>query len=401
MHTLQTRVVIAPENITDRKAAVLEGLARLRAELLLTHPFFAHLALQLELKALFDCRVSTAATDGTCIYFSVPFFESIPEAYRTFVMIHEIMHCVLGHHRRELGRTLKIWNIATDHEINHALVREGFTCPQEAILLEEFEDQSAEYIYEKIQLSYDFLELSPRYLHGIAAPSGTFDPDYPLQCKTADAEILGHLLRRAQNMSSTNFGSLPGCCQSSLRVLSRPSKVSWRSILQEFVTRAVKTRLDWNRPQRRLVHQKLYLPSRRSDSLSIMVAIDVSGSVYSKCGEFLSELKLILTALPDITCELVTFDTQILTQQTVDVEEISGRVPFTIKGGGGTDFQPVMDLLHAKLAESGSAPPVVIVLTDGYANEPTLPPAECCVLWALTQDGIAPAEWGSVLTLDY
>lgn len=398
---LQVEQDTSQQTIPERKAAVIKGLERLRAELLLTHPFFAHLALQLELKALFDCRVSTAATDATSIYFSVPFFESIPQDYRAFVMIHEIMHCVLGHHRRQMDRKLRVWNIATDHEINHALAEEGFACPEDAVLLKAFTDQSAEYIYNQIRYSDDLLELSPLYFDGIAAPSGIFDPDYPCQGQIADAEIMGHLLRRAQNMSSTNFGSLPGCCQDSLRVLSKPSKVSWRNILQEFVSRSIKTRLDWNRPQRRLVHQKLYLPSRRSESLSILVAIDVSGSVYSKCGEFLTELKLILTALPDITCELVTFDTDIISQTEVAIEELSGSTPFRVRGGGGTDFQPVMDLLHRKLATTGSVPPVVIILTDGYANAPTPPPAECSILWALTQDGRVPVDWGSALTLDY
>ena len=64
------------------------------------------------------------------------------------------------------------------------------------------------------------------------------------------------------------------------------------------------------------------------------------------------------------------------------------------KGGGGTDFHPVFDLI----AEGDEPPEVLLFLTDGFGpapkNRPNYP-----VIWGVIEDGRQPANWGQMMEI--
>lgn len=80
------------------------------------YKFFAALAYNLRL--IYTYEVKTAAVDGTNIFISPKFFAPLNEAQITFIICHEIMHCVLLHIARMNGRAHYRWNVACDYEIN-------------------------------------------------------------------------------------------------------------------------------------------------------------------------------------------------------------------------------------------------------------------------------------------
>ena len=75
-----------------------------RAAWLMSQPFLAHLALQVEIVPVVDPRVPTAATDGRSVFCSAPFMLGLTEADRRFVLAHEVWHCALSHIPRREAR---------------------------------------------------------------------------------------------------------------------------------------------------------------------------------------------------------------------------------------------------------------------------------------------------------
>ena len=67
---------------------------------------------------IFTWIVPTMATDGVRLFINPEFAESLTWEQKIFVLIHEIMHCVLLHMMRVKTRDPKLFNIAGDYEIN-------------------------------------------------------------------------------------------------------------------------------------------------------------------------------------------------------------------------------------------------------------------------------------------
>ena len=67
---------------------------------------------------------------------------------------------------------------------------------------------------------------------------------------------------------------------------------------------------------------------------------------------------------------------------------------FSLKGGGGTDFHPVFDLI----AEDEEDPEIVLYLTDGYGSAPKKQP-NYPVIWGVIEGGIMPVKWGQMMEI--
>lgn len=79
-----------------------------------------------KLRFIYTFRVSTQATDGYNIFINPQFTSHLDLTGKTFVLAHEIMHCLLNHLRRaqELGHPIEKSNIAADYEVNITLAED-------------------------------------------------------------------------------------------------------------------------------------------------------------------------------------------------------------------------------------------------------------------------------------
>ena len=154
-------------------------------------------------------------------------------------------------------------------------------------------------------------------------------------------------------------------------------KIDWRELLRRFVEDVARNDFSWTRPDRRYVHQGIYLPGMYSDEIGKIVSIwDTSGSIYSymeSLNQFNAELKEILGDF-QIESELIHCDDQVRKVETInaDSEDI------TPVGGGNTDFRPPFELID----ESGEEPSCAIYFTDGMCDRFPEPPSYP-VLWVL------------------
>lgn len=81
--------------------------------------FFASLLLHLEVVK--DNSVGTMATDGKHLFYNEKFVQKMDIGELAFVIMHEVMHCALGHLWRRNDRNPMLWNIATDFAVNDLL----------------------------------------------------------------------------------------------------------------------------------------------------------------------------------------------------------------------------------------------------------------------------------------
>jgi predicted metal-dependent peptidase len=390
---------LGPEELKAKKA-MMATLEEDRVRLLAYQPFLASLAMRMDLKAVIDARLPTAATDGQRLYFSVPFMAGLSEAERMFVIAHEVWHCAALHFARRGDRDHKRWNVAIDHEVNNLLIGEGLTMPDGGIHFQEWIGLNAEEVYDRLPSSERFLpgRGASADLHESALDDEAdldedqpVDPDYT---PSPDPRIWREWPRRVHAAAQQVYrqpGNQPGWLKRLLE-LHGPPALPWQELLRRFVDRTRGERYQWTPPNRRHVTQGLYLPGRRSgERLSLAVAIDTSGSTCFEIPIFMRELNAILLSYGRFEVRLLCCDTRVHFDETFSDERPLPR-KLELGGGGGTDLRPVFE----RLSESGTR--ALLFMTDGYADIPQRSP-NWPVLWCLPSTGQKPGDWGQVLRL--
>src|SRR5258706_5191725 len=93
--------------------------------------FYAALAMRLHEVA--DESVPAMATDGKAIHYNPDWVIQCPLSELKGTIVHEVMHCCLGHPWRKKARNHKRWNMACDYVVNYyvdaAGTASGFKLP--------------------------------------------------------------------------------------------------------------------------------------------------------------------------------------------------------------------------------------------------------------------------------
>ena len=107
-----------------------------------------------KLRFIYTFRLDTQATDGYNIFVNPQFTSHLDLTGKTFVLAHEIMHCLLNHLRRakELGHPMEKANIAADYECNVTLAKDlDLVSPGDIKKLDAlYDDKYHGWGYEKI-----------------------------------------------------------------------------------------------------------------------------------------------------------------------------------------------------------------------------------------------------------
>ena len=94
---------------------VAQRLITIRSDILESHPFFGRLLLRLPF-GFAECE--TAYTDMKKIVFDPQFATRLDDKQLCFIVMHELMHCVLKHCTRSNGKLHTLYNIACDIVVN-------------------------------------------------------------------------------------------------------------------------------------------------------------------------------------------------------------------------------------------------------------------------------------------
>lgn len=171
--------------------------------------------------------------------------------------------------------------------------------------------------------------------------------------------------------TTKSWGSLSGNLAELLQA-NLKARISWRNIFAGFRASIIssKRKLTRMRPNRRTGFENM--GSVRRFDTKLLVAVDVSGSISSESlryfyGVINSAFRYGFEAI-----DVIQFDCGVRTVQSLRkvIRDVA------IVGRGGTSFQEPIDYAHEHGYDG------LVVLTDGYAMEPTIPSGfKTGILW--------------------
>lgn len=162
------------------------------------------------------------------------------------------------------------------------------------------------------------------------------------------------------------------------RVLPQP--MPWAELLHEWLRGS--SRSGWSSPFNAPVHGSTGLVCcgrRKRSAGDIVLVIDTSGSVPARVYDrFLKEAQTILQELRPERLHLLSVSHYVC--QAVTLER-GDDMPLSLKGGGGTCFEPAFDWIQ----QENIQPDVMVYLTDGVACDiESLQAPDYPVLWVST-----------------
>lgn len=171
--------------------------------------------------------------------------------------------------------------------------------------------------------------------------------------------------------SAKDWGSLAGSFAEMLKASTR-ARIDWRNVLSGFRASILSSerKLTRMRPNRRTGFENM--GSIRRFDTRLLVAVDVSGSISSQdlsyfYGVINSAFRYGFTSI-----DVIQFDAGVRIVQTL--RKVMREVG--VIGRGGTSFQEPIDYAHENGYDG------LVILTDGYAPEPSIPDGmRCKLVW--------------------
>jgi len=347
----------------EEQSELQRRLEKIRVQFLFDHPFLSVLALSLPMRFRKNPH-EVFETDGTAIYVDTTMAETVPEQQLKYIYAHTLLHILLKHPFRMGGRDHKTWNRSSDVVIN--LLLDDFERvgerPEHEVMMEKYRDQSVEEVYNALY------QENPE-------GEGTPDDENPQEQKQdliesegdteAAMEEIDALIVQAMGAAQKQ-GNIPASFLEVIREVIRP-KVDLATLLHTYMTESFfDKQSDFSRPNRRFIHQELYLPGYRQENnrLNLYIALDRSMSISRDTfSKFLGIIDSVLRISTDFKVTVIPFDDEVDKAKivTYDAQDLKPEVAFE-KGNGGTLFEPVLDYL--KTAEEAAA--TLMVLSDGF-----------------------------------
>lgn len=384
---------------TVRKTAL--RLIDIRTEILSQYPFFGRLLMRLSF-GFADCE--TAYTDMKRIVFSPDFADKLNDEQLTFIVLHELMHCVLKHCVRGKGKIHLIYNIACDIVVN-SIILEAMNLKDIMILDEpvmhtvpdgnEGRNYSAEAVYEMLLEDID-KNFQKRF-------GKSFSDNHDVWEKIADGMLAEALWDTYIDKVSKAVGGGSGIPSSIVRVIgniNHQSKISWKQVLHDFIQN-VHSDYVFTPPDKRYSGE-LLLPSFQENMYgskieNIWFAVDTSASISSSAiSEAFEEIKDAIEQIDNVEGYVSFFDCEITEPVPFDsVDDINAMKPI---GGGGTSFDIIFECLAEKFEYE--LPKVIVIITDGYAEFPNESASlGVPIIWLIVGSEVEP-PWGERVFID-
>lgn len=376
---------------------------RARITLLNHQPFFGQIALNTPV--IFTDSIETMGVDGVSLFVNPKFVEEKSQAELCGVIAHECLHVALLHPTRRGQRDPKKWNIATDHAVNLQLLEAIgnadylMELPSDCLADPQYKGMSADTIYNRLPDDKgddggdpgDQPGNQPGNSPGDTGGCGeVFDAPADVSVEEIEAEIKQRVVQAAH--SARAQGKLPGNMESMIDDMLKPV-VDWKSKLREHFERVFPSDYSWMRPNRRFLHEGLYLPGVEKDGTGhIVVGVDTSGSVSdNEIAQFVGEINSICEDVVPEKVTVIYCDSEI---QGVDEFEADEDFVPRAPGRGGTRFTPVFEEIEKRGIECKT----LIYLTDLGSNDyPTTPSYP--VIWGAT-DRYSTPPFGEVIDVN-
>lgn len=385
------------------KQIVAEASRRItvaRARLASAYPFLGKLILRLKMRF---GDVGTACTDMTYITFDIEFMNELDDDQLDFVLLHEVMHCVLKHCTRGLDKIPLIYNIACDIVVNSFILEtkgiDSFVVYNEEVMHlapddSEGREHTAEEVYDMLIQSYDLQEIDEIYRQG------SFDNHESwgkIDTQLSSDQWDKHIRDAVSEVGNKGCGGVPLGIKRYLEEVVHTPTTNWRQLLQDYI-RFDQSDYVFTIPDRRYQDDYI-LPSFQENAFGdavkgLWLFVDVSGSITdSELSILMKEIYSAYDQVDNISGKISFFDTDV--SEPVAFESYDELERVTPTGGGGTSFRIIFDYL--KQADEDDLPDLILILTDGYADFPKEESAmEIPVVWLIINSNVEP-PWGNTV----
>lgn len=393
----------------------MEILQNAIIRMLKQRPFYGHLLLACDRRGGAGEAFGIHLQNGTPVLScGDDFLKQHPLKVQEALLEHLLLHLLHLHPARGKGRHPLVWDIACDLAINPAIenLPEYATLPEQfdmpgGLAAEEYElllkrrfglgNQRGEGEGDADQSRQGSEDIgsgeAEQQLDDLARERSRLDNhrDWPEADSTPQRlaeQVVRQLVRDAHRKCD---GAVPAGLEPLVSGFLAPPAIPWREVLRQFIATAgrIGRTSTWKRQHRRFSHDTPGQRKRRR--LNLLVGIDVSDSTNTRelREQFARELLQIARGR-DSRLTVLYSGSRI---QQISQFSSSSAVLEVYHGGGFTDLRPVFE--HARSMQP--APAAIIYLTDGYGEAPER--MEFPTLWALTEDGRKPADWGAELRL--
>jgi predicted metal-dependent peptidase len=403
---LGTSAILGP---TDPKidAEAVELLITARVGLLLKHSFFGNIATRLTLVNA-DEWCPTAAVDGRRMYYNSRFVVGKTVGELTFLIAHEVLHCIYDHLGRRGDRDPQLANCAQDYVVNDDLVQYNIGDMIKPCLWDpKYRGMSWEEVYDKLYDEVDKVSLEQlvnqmidEHLAGDDGDSGGGEGKDGEDGKgkkpvLSDAErdkikeeIKEAMLTAAQTAGA---GNLPAGVKRLIDTMTDP-KLNWRELIAQEIEACFKNDYSFRRPNKRGAHIDAILPGMiPGEKIDIVVFNDCSGSMSdAMLRDIHGEVKGIMQSFEDFELHIGTFDTEVYNFQSFTPDNIHDIDDYQMQGGGGTDFECVFNYLK----DMDISPKKLIIFTDGYPFGSWGDPTYCDTIFVIHGHNNVEAPFG-------
>lgn len=360
-------------------------LVKAKSQLTSKQPYFGMLASRLKHEE--DEEIRFYASNGVKFKYNSEFIKACSMEELQFILTNCVMHHILAHQQRKLKRKGALWQLATDFAINSMLKKNGMKIPKGANFNNEFRNMYAEEIYTHLQEQLNFegsnafeeeqikelsnLESADEQKGFANLKNIDEDLDENDEAQWEYAASLAKEVAQRKSLAPSGFERFAKKLQ--------VKNIDWRFELYNAINRHMRNNYAFMPPNKKHIYRGIALPSLTSDTLSLVVAIDTSGSIKEDLlGAFIAEFKSIMQNFPAVAIELIIADAKVQAHYSFQGGD---ELDFALKGGGGTDYRPVFDFIDSNLPMSS----MLLYFTDGEGIFPRIPPSYE-VLWALSQN---------------
>ena len=294
-------------------------ISQAKAKLLVDYPYFGTLASKLEL--VLNDDIQAFKSDGKKLEYSSDFLLHAELSELEFVLANGAMHSVLAHDKRKHNRSGWLWQMATDIAINDMLIENGLNMPQDAQYRIRFKGMYAEEIYAELK---DDILREDEGLEYQADDSDDIEENSEQEKEKSqenqtqqelEEEIIQEqlLAEEAISLLASEFkkGEIPHAINRFF-TLDFMGKIDWRDELKSAIDRYHKDDFTLLPPNKKFIHQGIYLPSNVSQTFRLVIAVDSSGSIDEVLlNQFLSEVNFLMSLIQNYQIELLVCDEKI------------------------------------------------------------------------------------------
>ena len=318
-----------------------------------------------------DCP--TAYTDGVNKKYGRKFLSTLDDSEIRALVLHENLHVALKHVNR-FGKKMKenaqLMNASADYVVNDVIVslEDKTLCklPQGGLINEKYHNWSVNDVYKDLKKEQEEggePDTDTLDEHGFGEGEGQqLTPEQERELSTKIDQAL-----REGGIMASRLGN-PKTPKAIVDMLQ--PVIDWKDVLRDFVTNAVRgaDEYSWRRYNKRLLANDMYLPSTVSESIGeLVVAIDLSGSIGSELGFFVSELKSVCEMCNPEVVKVLWWDTAVSGIQTfTDIDYAGLETMLKPTGGGGTDPSCIPEYL----SDNNINAEAIVVFTDGWFDTP-------------------------------